>query len=255
LNEAGILPARFSAQLFLDKFFGGSKVKAIKKTRINFCLTTTFAAVILLGLTTAAISQLKNEATDIQMSNLPITSAIEDLARQSGINYFVDPKLFASPNNSNGNGIPEPTLTFHWTNITPKDALSRVLKENGLVMIEDQSTGIAQITSTNQVANVVDASLLGSNANDVASTVRFQDVPLDEALKNLIEHGHINVVLDPKVSDYIDPADHTNHNAPLVSLRWENTAARQAIVALCEKYDLVIVKDSATGIIRIKPKD
>jgi hypothetical protein len=222
----------------------------MKKTRINFRLIAPFAALILLGLTIAANSQ-----ETIQMSNVPINSVIENLARQADMNFQIAPNLFASPNNSNGNGIPEPMLTFLWTNITPKDALSRVLKENGLVLIEDKSTGIAQITSTNKVANVVDASLLDSDTNDLVSVVRFQDVPLDIALDNLIKKDHINIVLDPKLSGYVDPADSKFHNTPSISIRWENVTPRQAIIALCENYDLVIVKDSAAGVISIKLKD
>jgi type II secretory pathway component HofQ len=103
------------------------------------------------------------------------------------------------------------------------------------------------IRMSNQVANVVDASLLGSDTNDVAITIQFMDLPLDRVLKSLIKQGHINVVLDP--------IDHTVHNAPLVSFHWENITIRQAIVALCKHYDLVIVKDSGTGVVRIKPKD
>jgi hypothetical protein len=97
--------------------------------------------------------------------------------------------------------------------------------------------------------------LLGSDTNDVPITIQFMDMPLDKVLKNMIKQGHINAVLDPKVSDYVDPTDHTVHNAPLVSLHWENITIRQAIVALCKYYDLVIVKDSATSGARIKPKD
>ncbi|HZF00798.1 MAG TPA: hypothetical protein VE344_02780 [Methylomirabilota bacterium] len=100
----------------------------------------------------------------------------------------------------------------------------------------------------------MDASLLGSNTNQIVPIV-FQEAPLDEALKNLIEQNHLNVVLDPKVSSYFDPTDHTVHNAPAISIHWSKITARQAIVALCENYDLIIVKDSATGDIRIKPKN
>ncbi len=240
---------RFAAQLFLDIIFCGGKVKGVKKTRINSCLTAAFAALILPGLTMVANSQ-----ETIRMSNVPTTSAIENLARQSGMNFQIAPNLFVSPNNSNGNGISEPVVDIDWTNITPKDALSRLLKEHGLFMIEDKSTGIAQITSTNQVANVVDANLLGSNTNNLVSEIRFQDVPLDIALDYLVKN-HFNIVLDPKLSGYVDPADNKFHSEPSVSIRWENVTPRQAIVALCENYDLVIVKDSTTGVVRIKPKD
>jgi hypothetical protein len=131
-------------------------------------------------------------------------------------------------------------------------------------MIKNPSTTVARITDGSPVTNMVDASLLGGGTNSAASLtngliplVQFSKVPLDAALKNLIAQSHINVVLDPKVSN---PAPHGmfslfSDSAPTLSIRWENIAARQAIVALCENYDLVIVKDSATGVIRIKPKD
>jgi hypothetical protein len=111
------------------------------------------------------------------------------------------------------------------------------------------------IRISNLVANAVDANLLGSDTNDAAITIQFMDVPLDSVLKSLIKQGHINAVLDPKVSDYIDPTDHTVHKAPLVSFHWENITIRKTILALCKYYDLVIVKDSATGAALIKPKD
>jgi hypothetical protein len=130
-----------------------------------------------------------------------------------------------------------------------------VLKENGLVLIEDKLTTVARITGTNQIANIVDASLLGSDTNNLVSEIRFQDAPIDIALEDLIKKDHINIVLDPKLSGYVDPADNKFHSEPSVSIHWENVTSRQAIVALCENYDLVIVKDSATGVIQIKPKD
>jgi hypothetical protein len=220
----------------------------MKMNRIKSCLTVIFAVGIFFGITTMVKGQ-------IQVSNVPIISVIENLAVQAGINFIIDPKLFASPS---GGGITEPQLTFAWTNISPNNALLRVLKENDLVLIEDKFTTIARITGTNQVANIVDASLLDNDTNDLVPTVRFQDVPLDMAFNYFVKQGRINVILDPKVSSYVDPndpTDHKFHNAPSVSIHWNNVTPRQAIVALCENYDLVIVKDSTTGVIRIKPKD
>lgn len=194
----------------------------------------------------------------IKIESCPITTVIETLTRQAGINFIIDPKLFPKG---------EPKVTFTWTNITAKDALARLLKENGFVLVEDKFTTVAQLTTTNHVPNIVDASLLGSEPtniismpNGVVPIVRFRNVTLSDALKNLIESAHINAVLDPKVADYVDPNDHGIfssfiHNVPMISAHWENITARQATVALCENYDLVIVKDSATGEVRIKPKD
>lgn len=224
----------------------------MKPNRINF-LMVPFALAIFLYITPAANCQSTDNIPEISISNLPITEAIKTFARQGGINFIIDPKLFMSP----GGSISEPTVTISWTNVSASEGLARLLKENNLVMSQDKFTTVTLITDTNHVPNVVDASLLGSESTNGVSMFHFQDVPLPVALKTLIESAHINAVLDPKVSDYIDPNDPTMnkfHNAPMVSLRWEQLTARQAIVALCETYNLTIVKDP-TGEVRIKPKN
>lgn len=226
----------------------------------SLLLPVAFAMVMFLADTTAAQVGLMNDNSSdnipqIRFSNVPITTAIQHLARQSGLNYLIDPKLFASSGGSNGNGIPEPALTITWTNITAKAALARILKDHDLAAVEDHFTTVTFITGTNHVANVVDAGLLASTdlTNAPVPLIYFADVPLDAALQHLLEQGHLKAVLDPKVSDYVDPVDHTLHPAPTVSLRWENLTAKQAVIALCENYGLMIVKDSTTGVVTIKP--
>ena len=219
----------------------------MKQNPIRLSLTMIFASAILLGVTQLTKSQPADTDSlipEIQLENVPITTAIEALARQGEIQYLIN--LKSLPN-------PEPTVTITWKNISAKVALARLLKEHGLVMVEDKFTAVTQIISTNQAVNVVDGSLLGSDTNNPNSLtnspiplISMQDVPLDKAIKNLIEHDHVNVVLDSRLLDSASPT---------VSIRWKNITASQAIIALCENYDLVIVKDSATGIVRIKPKD
>lgn len=227
-------------------------------------LIPALAVALFLAAPPPASGQTEGNIPMIKMSDVPITTVIETLARQAEINYLLDPKLFNLPNDASGKVVREPQLTFTWTNVTAQAALDRVLKENGLVMVPDAFTTVTLITGTNHVAKIVDARLLASTnaaapaTNGVVPQIRFSDVPLDVALKNLIEHENFKVVLDPKLSDYVDPNDPTIqkfHNAPLVSLRWENLTPKQAIVALCVAYNLVIVKDAATGVVRIQPGD
>ncbi len=200
----------------------------------------------------------------INFSNVPVSTAIKNLARMAQLNFLFDPKLFAPPGGSNKNGMREASLTLTWTNISAADALARVLRENNLIMVRDKFSTVALISGTNHVANVVDASLLVSTnpvaqvANGVIPRFRFSCVPMDVALKQLIEIDHLDVVLDPKVSDYVDPDDQTAnqfHSAPMVSLVWENLTAKQALVALCVAYDLAIIKETASGVVIIKPRN
>jgi hypothetical protein len=228
-------------------------------------LAAMFAVALLLGAMPAANSQSDDFIPVIQFSQVPLTVAIQSFCRQARLNYLIDPKLFASPAPAPGQVVAEPSVTLTWTNLTASAALTRLLKEHNLVAVQDEFTTVTLITGTNRVAKVVAADLLDSEpnpatpmTNGVIPLIYFADVPLDEALKNLIDHAHFNLVLDPTVSGYVDPNDptiHKFHNPPLVSLRWENLTARQAIVALCENYELVIVKDSTTGGVRIKPRN
>lgn len=217
------------------------------------------AAALIFGATTTANCQTEENIPHIKMNDVHITTAIENFARMANLNYMVDPKLFAPPGGSNPNGIPEPSLSIDWTNMTAKDALAMVLKAFGRVMVQDKFTTVAFITSTNHIKKPVDVSLLaGTNAAALVAMIYFADVPLDAALGNIIQRGALPVTLDAKVSDYVDPADSTInkfHNAPPVSLRWQNLTPVQAMVALCEAYNLVIVKDATTGVVSIKPRE
>ncbi len=228
--------------------------------RDRLLLSALCAMVMLLGETTRAqVSSLNGNSAEIipelRFSNVPMTTAIQCLARQSGLNYFIDPKLFASPVGPNGNELPEPALTITWTNISARDALARILKDHELVALEDPFTTVTLITGTNHVPNLVDASLLASTdpTNTPVPLMCFADVPLDAALKHLIEQGHLKAVLDSKVSASAAPAAQILHPVPTVSIRWVNLTAEQAVIALCKCYGLHLVRDPAVGGVTIKP--
>ena len=195
----------------------------------------------------------------IQMRDVPITTLIETLARRADINYMIDPKLFPS-SDSKGHPIPEPLMTFTLRNITAREVLTRMLNVRNLVLLEDPVTRVARITRINHPTPVVDASLLGMDTNnpvppaiEIIPLIQFSDVPLDTALENLIRQSQAEVMLDPRITGASHPPDSRFVPAPMVSIRWENLSAKQTIVALCQNYDLIIVKDSATGGLRIEP--
>ena len=227
----------------------------MKTTQACFRLWTAVPIAILLVVNVTTHGQSADDAnaiTPIRFENVPITTAIESLARLARINYLLDPKFSNSFFKADGTAVLEPTITTNWTGMTAKQMLAELLKENGLFLVEDPVTAIAEISRTNRITNPVDAKLLGSDTNQVTSIV-FQDASLDIALNTLIRLAHIDVTLDPKV--VFDPISHMIHPQPTVSIRWENVTARQAIIALCENYDLVIVKDAATGAVQIKLKE
>jgi len=82
----------------------------------------------------------------IQFQEVPITTAIENLARQANINYLLDPKIAYGQPDQNGQIKPEPTLSIRWENITAAHALAALLDNYGLQMISDSKTKIIRIT-------------------------------------------------------------------------------------------------------------
>src|SRR5204863_3070532 len=76
-----------------------------------------------------------NEIVDmIKYDDVPLTSVIENLARQAGINIIPDPKLVMTN-----------TVKLRWEKVTPQAALLTVLENNSLVLVTNQATGIARI--------------------------------------------------------------------------------------------------------------
>jgi type II secretory pathway component GspD/PulD (secretin) len=81
----------------------------------------------------------------IQFSDVPITTAIENLARQASINYLLDPKISYGQPDATGQVKPEPTLSIRWENITAQHALMALLDNYGLQLVEDPKTKISRI--------------------------------------------------------------------------------------------------------------
>jgi type II secretory pathway component GspD/PulD (secretin) len=88
----------------------------------------------------------------IQFQDVPITTAIENLARQAGINYLLDPKIGYGQPDANGQIKTEPTLSIRWENITAYQALLALLDNYGLQLTEDRNTQIARITPKDPTA-------------------------------------------------------------------------------------------------------
>lgn len=97
---------------------------------------------------------------------------------------------------------------------------------------------------------------VGISSNDISETqfpalplIKLKDVPLKSAIEQLARQANLNHVSISKFNETDD-----NGNPILVSVRWENITARQALLALLDNYDLVLVEDPITGSARIWPK-
>ena len=88
----------------------------------------------------------------IQFSDVPITTAIEHLARQAGMNYMLDPKIGYGQPDANGQIKVEPNLSIRWENITAQSALLALLDNYGLQLVIDKRTGINRVTAKDPLA-------------------------------------------------------------------------------------------------------
>ncbi|HUA37047.1 MAG TPA: secretin N-terminal domain-containing protein [Candidatus Sulfopaludibacter sp.] len=85
----------------------------------------------------------------IQFQDVPITTAIENLARLAGINYLLDPKIGYNQPDQNGQVRPEPTISVRWENVSARQALLAVLDNYNLQLTEDPKTKIGRISIKN----------------------------------------------------------------------------------------------------------
>ena len=88
----------------------------------------------------------------ISLQDVPITTAIENLARAANINYMLDPKIGYGQPDANGVIKPEPTISIRWENITARQALLALLDNYSLQLVENHESGIARITTKDPTA-------------------------------------------------------------------------------------------------------
>jgi len=217
----------------------------------------------------------------IQFDDVPLTTAIENLARQSGVNYIIDQELLQQWNGFEA-GQFEPQLAFRLANVTPWNTLNRLLAVRGLAIEPDPVTHVERITFRDEPLPVVDSSLLDLQTNNVETSsnnilplIQFSDAPLEIVLENLIRESGLDIKLASALNDSkssqlvnirwtnlpakpgieIKMASALNASMPsqFVHVRWTDLTAKQAILALCENYNLAIVKNETTGVVEIQP--
>ncbi len=89
----------------------------------------------------------------------------------------------------------------------------------------------------------------------VIPLIVIDEVPLTDAIKNLARQANLNYMLDPKIAYGTPGPDGRVEAQPMISLRWENLTADQALNALLNTYNLNIINDPKTKVARITIKD
>ncbi len=88
----------------------------------------------------------------IQFQDVPITTAIENLARQAGINYILDPNVGYGQPDDKGVLRAQPNISIRWENLTAEQALNALLNNYTLQLVEDPKTKIARVTKKDPAA-------------------------------------------------------------------------------------------------------
>jgi len=96
--------------------------------------------------------------------------------------------------------------------------------------------------------------VVGLASSQEAGTINIPEAPLTDVVSTLARQANINFQFDPKVTGGVG-ADGKPMPQPIVSIRWENVTALQALEALLNNHNLVLVQDQKTKIARITPRD
>ncbi len=82
----------------------------------------------------------------IEFREVMLTTAIDNLARQAGINYILDPKVGFGQPDERGVVKAQPNITIRWENLTAEQALHALIGTYGLQLVTDTKTGISRVT-------------------------------------------------------------------------------------------------------------
>ena len=183
----------------------------------------------------------------IRMVDVPLADAIKTLARQSNLNYILDPHV---PGSDFGPGrlAPKLLVTANWTNVTAQAALTALLKEHSLTMVSNSATTVTRIAPVNLSVKPAPTNPVDTDTSSIIPLLVMDSVSLTEAITKLASAASLAISLDPKLSTTDFDAQGT------VSFRWERITARQALAALLDNYDLVMIEDPATSAARITQK-
>src|SRR5204862_4197210 len=89
---------------------------------------------------------------------------------------------------------------------------------------------------------------MGTDTGSFIPLLVMDSVSLSEAVSKVASAASLAISLDPELSTTEFDAQGT------VSFRWERITARQALAALLDNYDLVMIEDPATSAARITQK-
>jgi rhamnogalacturonyl hydrolase YesR len=99
------------------------------------------------------------------------------------------------------------------------------------------------------------AALAATHTTGVIPLIEFEQVPLSQAISVLARQAGINYILDPNLG-YDQPAERTlTKPEPVVTIRWTEVTAAQALQTVLSNYDLQMVQNPDTKVFRVSKQN
>ena len=197
--------------------------------------------------------QSKGVVLDWSLKPLPVIPDDENFYKAPGMaEWFVRPPA----------GPPVSRLGFFTPSPLPSNHAAKIMVELHPFDHEDPEPTNADVlldydppvVSLHHTRGAEDPGVLDLDTN-VIPLIVMDNVPLLDAIRNLAHQARVSYMLDPRLAYGRPGQDGAPQPQPAVSIRWENITATQALRALLNNYNLLLVPDAATRIARIVPGD
>jgi type II secretory pathway component GspD/PulD (secretin) len=130
-----------------------------------------------------------------------------------------------------------------------------ITAESGTTLTNVVTQPETPVEATVETVDVGTPAATPNPASPIIPLIVMEDASLTDAIKNLARQANINYMLDPKITFGQPGPDGKIVPQPVVSIRWENVTAEQALFALLNNYNLQMVIDPKTQIARVTPRD
>jgi type II secretory pathway component GspD/PulD (secretin) len=191
----------------------------------------------------------------IVIEDAPFPVVVQALAAQANLRLSLDPQWMEGKRAPDGAVAPWPAVSLNVTNVTASQALEQLLQANGLTLVVEPETRnatlvevppsspvpSAAVTSTNQMPAGVDG-------EELIPVLPIGDMPLRDVITILAESARIDIMFDPRLLTGATNALSTND---LPAMKLYNKTYRQALQAVLNNHDLIMVPDPNTEIARI----
>ncbi len=155
----------------------------------------------------------------------------------------MDPYIAYGQSDAYGRIQPEPYITLRREKDSAEDVFLDICGQHQLDVIRDTNTGVVFVRRKDHDLNFVKPEIYVNDTN-VIPLIQFEDVPISAGLENLAKQVPFKLTYNPRIDD-----------KPWVSLRWTKITPAKAFAALCQNYDLEVVKYPVSGVVEVKPAD